>query len=180
MIVSKPVLIMRTYETVGCTMSLSNVTNSAVAMFSGDFSSRELQFFTENSQTNSQLLQHLDLRSLDQVINRKLGALNTYTTYLMYCEQMKMSWMLFFLWDECLPGSRSDDIQVIANWLENPDQVACWVGQINTSSHSWFCGLIIVWPLLHFSFVVPPVIPPQWSNQWQGNWACCIHELSYM
>ena len=51
-------------------------------------------------QTNAQLLQHLDLRSLSQVtqvINGKLGALNIqlfiYTatsTYLMYCEQMKM------------------------------------------------------------------------------------------
>ena len=29
--------------------------------------------------------------------------------------------------DEYLPGSRSDDIQVIANWLENPDQVAFWM-----------------------------------------------------
>ena len=29
--------------------------------------------------------------------------------------------------DEYLPGSRSDDIQVIADWLENPDQFAFWM-----------------------------------------------------
>ena len=29
--------------------------------------------------------------------------------------------------DEYLPGSRSDDIQVIADWLENPDQVVFWM-----------------------------------------------------
>ena len=29
--------------------------------------------------------------------------------------------------DEYLPGSRSDDIQVIADWLEDPDQVAFWI-----------------------------------------------------
>ena len=29
--------------------------------------------------------------------------------------------------DEYLPGSRSDDIQVIADWLENPDQIAFWM-----------------------------------------------------
>jgi hypothetical protein len=29
--------------------------------------------------------------------------------------------------DEYLSGSRSDDIQVIADWLDNPDQVAFWM-----------------------------------------------------
>ena len=29
--------------------------------------------------------------------------------------------------DEYLPGSRSDDIQVIADWLEDPDQVVFWM-----------------------------------------------------
>ena len=29
--------------------------------------------------------------------------------------------------DEYLPGSRDDDIQVIADWLENPDQIAFWM-----------------------------------------------------
>jgi hypothetical protein len=29
--------------------------------------------------------------------------------------------------DEYLPESRNDDIQVIAEWLENPDQVAFWM-----------------------------------------------------
>ena len=52
------------------------------------------KFVLKTPQTNTQLLQHLDLRSLSQVINGKLGALNiqqyTYTTYLIYCEQMKM------------------------------------------------------------------------------------------
>ena len=29
--------------------------------------------------------------------------------------------------DEYLPGSRSDDIQIIADWLEDPDQVVFWM-----------------------------------------------------
>ena len=29
--------------------------------------------------------------------------------------------------DEYLPGSRSDDIKAIADWLENSDQVAFWI-----------------------------------------------------
>ena len=39
-------------------------------------------FVLKTSQTNTQLLQHLDLRSLGQVMNRKLGTLNIqqYTT----------------------------------------------------------------------------------------------------
>jgi hypothetical protein len=34
------------------------------------------QFCAESPQTNAQLFQHLDLRSLSQVINGKLGTLN--------------------------------------------------------------------------------------------------------
>ena len=51
-------------------------------------------FVLKTLQTSAQLLQHLDMRSLSQVLNGKLGTLNiqeyTYTAYLMYCEQMKM------------------------------------------------------------------------------------------
>jgi tetratricopeptide (TPR) repeat protein len=76
------------------------------------------------------------LRSLGQVINAKLGALNIpqYATTLSdirtdedAVDALPKSHSYFGRQDEYLPGSRSDVIQDIANWLEDPNQLIFWM-----------------------------------------------------
>ena len=80
-------------------------------------------------------MQHLDLQSLSQVINGKLGALNIQ----LHCipdvlqtdedavNALPKSLSYVGRRDEYLPGSRSDDIKAIAGWLEDPDRVVFWM-----------------------------------------------------
>ena len=74
---------------------------------------------------------------MSQVINRKLGVLNIqqrlhYVPDVLRTDEdavnaLPKSLTYIGRRDEYFPGSRSDDIQVIADWLENPDQVAFWM-----------------------------------------------------
>ena len=78
------------------------------------------------------------MRSLGQVINGKLGALNIQQIYLYFIPDvlradedvvnaLPKSLSYVGRRDEYLPGSRSDDIRAIAGWLEHPDQVVFWM-----------------------------------------------------
>jgi adenylylsulfate kinase-like enzyme len=67
-------------------------------------------------------------------------------------------------------------MDVIADWLKNPDQVAFWIRGGAGLGKSTLAHKIVDslraddrLAILHFSHVVLPVISPQSFSQWQGN-----------